>query len=83
MYIISLCSVYLAVDREGNNVAIKKFKKLPSVNSGIEEELRAMEDLHHENLIKLISIRQNAVFKTKDHFTTHCFAFILEYAGGG
>lgn len=42
-----------------------------------------MQALHHENLIKLISVRQNATFKSKEGLTSYCFAFVLEFAAGG
>lgn len=34
-------------------------------------------------MIKLISIRQNAIFKSKQKIAINCFAIVLEYAGGG
>lgn len=75
--------VYLALDPQGGKVAIKKFKSLSEDTSDINEELRVMEELHHENLIKLISVRQNALYTRKIGLSYRCFAIVLEYAAGG
>ncbi len=64
-------------------MAIKKFKNITEDTSDINEELRVMEELHHENLIKLISVRQNALYARKIGLSYRCFAIILEYAAGG
>lgn len=41
-----------------------------------------MQQLHHENLVRLISVRQNAVYRC-GQLQNVCFAIVLEYAGGG
>jgi serine/threonine protein kinase len=41
-----------------------------------------MQQLHHENLVRLISVRQNAVYRC-GQVQNVCFAIVLEYAGGG
>jgi serine/threonine protein kinase len=73
----------LALDPQGESVAIKKFKNFNEDTSDINEELRVMEELHHENLIKLISVRQNALYTRKNGLSYRCFAIVLEYAAGG
>lgn len=75
--------MYLALDPQGEKVAIKKFKSFSEDTSDINEELRVMEELHHENLIRLISVRQNALYSRKEGLSYRCFAIILEYAAGG
>lgn len=42
-----------------------------------------MKALDHENLVKLVSVRENATYKKKDQSTYGCFAIVLEYVGGG
>jgi serine/threonine protein kinase len=42
-----------------------------------------MKALQHENLVRLIDVRENATYKKKDETTYSCFAIILEFVGGG
>lgn len=42
-----------------------------------------MKQLDHDNLVKLISVRENATYKKKDETSYNCFAIVLEYVGGG
>ena len=49
----------------------------------LKHELNIMKQLDHENLVKLVSVRENATYKKKDETTYGCFAIILEYVGGG
>lgn len=42
-----------------------------------------MKALDHENLVKLLSVRENATYKNEDESTYSCFAIVLEYVGGG
>ena len=42
-----------------------------------------MKVLDHENLVKLIDVRENATYKSRNENSYQCFAIILEYVGGG
>lgn len=42
-----------------------------------------MKVLQHENLVRLVDVRENALYKRKDETTYHCFAIVLEFVGGG
>lgn len=42
-----------------------------------------MKQLDHQNLVKLVSVRENATYKKKNEVTYNCFAIVLEYVGGG
>lgn len=56
---------------------------MPTTDSGVDEQLRVMEQLHHQNLIKLISVRSKALYRCQNGEAYNCFAFIIEYAEGG
>lgn len=47
-------------------MAIKKYKKETATLETLEHELTIMKALDHENLVKLISVRENAVYKKRD-----------------
>lgn len=42
-----------------------------------------MKELKHQNIIKLISVREHAVNKKPNGAVLHCFVIILQYASGG
>lgn len=42
-----------------------------------------MKNLDHENLVRLIDVRENATYKKQNETTYKCFAIVLEYVGGG
>ena len=42
-----------------------------------------MKQLNHENLVKLVDVRENATYKKNDETSEQCFAIVLEYIGGG
>lgn len=42
-----------------------------------------MKELHHPNLVNLIDVRENALYKKPDGSNYHCFAIIMEYVEGG
>ena len=42
-----------------------------------------MDHLHHRNIVKLISVREHALFRPVGGDPYTCFAIIMEYAGGG
>jgi serine/threonine protein kinase len=42
-----------------------------------------MKNLNQENIVKLIAVRDNATYKSKDGSTFTCFAIVLEYCAGG
>lgn len=71
------------MDDQGNLYAIKRYKKETADLSTLQHELNIMKVLQHENLVRLIDVRENAVYKRKDETTYNCFAIILEYVGGG
>ena len=73
----------LGEDPYGNLVAIKKYKKETATLDTLKHELGIMQLLDHENLVKLVSVRENAIFKSEDETTSNCYAIILEYVGGG
>ena len=77
------CRVKLGEDPQGNLVAIKKYKKETATLDTLKHELGIMKVLDHENLVKLISVRENATYKTEDESTSNCFAIVLEFVGGG
>ena len=64
-------------------VAIKKYKKETATLDTLRHELNIMKALDHENLVKLISVRENAIYKEQNESTYNCFAIVLEYVGGG
>jgi len=75
--------VKLGVDEQGTYVAIKKYKKETATLDTLKHELNIMKQLDHENLVKLISVRENATYKNEDESTQNCFAIVLEFVGGG
>lgn len=64
-------------------VAIKKYKKETATLDTLKHELGIMKALDHENLVKLVSVRENATYKDENEATSSCFAIVLEYVGGG
>lgn len=71
------------MDSKGNNqYAIKRYKNTASLET-LRHELDIIKQLNHENIVKLVNVRENAVYKNKDETTYTCFAIILEYVGGG
>ena len=42
-----------------------------------------MKELHHDNLVNLIDVRENAEYKKPDGNTYTCFVIVLEYVSGG
>ena len=42
-----------------------------------------MKALNHENLIKLIAVKEKALNKKPNEPALSCFAIVLEYARGG
>lgn len=82
-YSICHCRVRLGVNENGQYVAIKQYKQATATLDTLKHELGIMKDLHHENLVNLISVRENAVYKKPDETTYNCFAIVLEYVGGG
>lgn len=75
--------VKLGVDLENKYVAIKQYKHETSTLETLKEELAVMKELTHENLIKLIAVKESAVNKKPNQPAINCFAIVLEYAGGG
>lgn len=75
--------VKLGMDDNGNLYAIKRYKKETANLGTLQHELNIMKVLQHENLVRLIDVRENATYKRKDETTYSCFAIILEYVGGG
>lgn len=49
--------VKLAMDSEGNYVAVKKYKKDTADLKTLRHELNIMRNLNHNNLVKLIDVR--------------------------
>ena len=47
------------------------------------DELSIMKNLNQENIIKLIAVREAAIYTRKDETFYKCFAIVLEYCGGG
>lgn len=67
----------LAVDDHGTQVAIKKYKKETATLETLKHELGVMKQLEHENLVRLLSVRENATYKAEDETTSACFAIVL------
>lgn len=42
-----------------------------------------MKHLKHQNIIQLIDVRENALYKKKNEDTYNCLAIVIEHAGGG
>ena len=42
-----------------------------------------MKELRHENLIHLIDVKEKAIYRDADGYSTECFALVLEYAAAG
>lgn len=80
---ISYSRVKLGMDDNGNLYAIKRYKKETANLSVLQHELNIMKILQHENLVRLVDVKENATYKRKDESTFQCFAIILEYIGGG
>lgn len=64
-------------------MAIKQYKHETSTLETLKEELKVMRELTHENLIRLIAVKENAVNKLPKGTVQTCFAIVLEYAAGG
>lgn len=80
----------LAETPDGKLVAIKRFKGDVVNIQSLRHELSILRKLHHENLVNLIDVRENATYKKKSgpmytllSFSYQCFAIVLEYVGGG
>ncbi len=69
--------VKLGVDENGRYVAIKRYKKETASLKTLKHELGIMKVLDHENLVKLIDVRENATYKSRHENTYQCFAIIL------
>lgn len=54
------------MDENGNLYAIKRYKKETANLGTLQHELNIMKVLQHENLVRLIDVRENAVYKRKD-----------------
>ena len=54
------------MDDNGNLYAIKRYKKETANLSTLQHELNIMKILQHENLVRLIDVRENATYKRKD-----------------
>lgn len=42
-----------------------------------------MKEFDHMNLIKLVSVLKDAIYKRSDGKSSKCYAIVLEYADGG
>ena len=42
-----------------------------------------MKNLNQENIVRLVAVRDKAIYKKKDGSQYNCFAIILEYCSGG
>lgn len=73
----------MGVDEEGNEVAIKRYKKETANLGTLQHELRIMRELQHENIVRLINVLEDATEKHLDESTSKCFAIIIEYVSGG
>ena len=71
------------MDDNGNLFAIKRYKKETANLATLQHELGIMKVLQHENLVRLVDVRENATYKRKDETSYQCFAIVLEYIGGG
>ena len=71
------------MDDNGNLYAIKRYKKQTANLSVLQHELNIMKALQHENLVRLVDVREDATYKRRDQTTFKCFVIILEYVGGG
>lgn len=78
-----MCRVKLGVDLDNRYVAIKQYKHETSTLETLKEELNVMRELNHENLIRLICVKESATNKKPNQPASSCFAIVLEYAGGG
>jgi hypothetical protein len=63
---LTICRVKLGVDEQHNQVAIKKYKKETATLETLKHELGIMKQLEHENLVRLVSVRENATYKNED-----------------
>jgi hypothetical protein len=63
---LTICRVKLGVDEQQNQVAIKKYKKETATLETLKHELGIMKQLEHENLVRLVSVRENATYKNED-----------------
>jgi serine/threonine protein kinase len=61
-----LFRVKLGMDDNGNLYAIKRYKKETANLGTLQHELNIMKVLQHENLVRLIDVRENATYKRRD-----------------
>lgn len=70
----------------GNYVALKLLKpeKMDeSSRKSVEKEVRAMHDITHENVVKLIDLKWEAVYVKKNGKQVVTNLIVIEYAAGG
>lgn len=65
------------MDLENKLVAIKQYKHETSTLETLKEELNVMKMLNHDNLIKLITVKEKALNKKPNEPALSCFAIIL------
>lgn len=58
-------------------MAIKKYKKETANLAVLQHELSIMKNLDHENLVRLVDVRENATYKKQNETTYKCFAIVL------
>ena len=64
-------------------MAIKQYKSETASLKTLKHELSVLQELHHENIVELISVREHAVYRKRDLTTYNCLAIVMEYVGGG
>lgn len=58
-------------------MAIKKYKKETASINTLKHELSIMKNLNHDNLVRLIDVRDDATYKKSDETTYKCLAIII------
>lgn len=64
-YFHKSCRVKLAEAPNKQLVAIKRFKQETATIATLKHELSVLSKLHHDNLVNLIDVRDNATYKKR------------------
>ena len=72
----------LAHDANGNPLAVKIYKDTATLET-LRHELEVMKQFNHDNVVRLVSVREEATLTTAREKVSPCLAIVMEYAGGG
>jgi serine/threonine protein kinase len=67
----------LALDPYGRTVAIKKYRQDIVSSDLLQDEIKVMVDLEHQNILKVYDVLKNASHRPAKREGASCFAIVL------